>query len=320
MNTVKLIKEITFASIVSVLLMMPFGSVFAEYDPITVEPNNIPTWGPTWCKDTITYRIDNISGLSPDIQGAMKEGITDWKDHAPTNSSGISFSIVEVEDGETPDMILKYKKGGGRVQGQALQQNDNGCFTQVKINVSGKAFGINSDVAQVKSIALQEVGHGLGLLHSDNKKDVMYGQVQSSPNVLLSECDIEAWSLVMKWYVDGDSPYDPGSQTVICGEPGTDPEPSTTATHATVDYTSKGGRMTVTVTLEDKDADPDAIVPNTAVKIELSREGAGVVYQGTKTTDGSGNAKWNFVGVPSGTYSTIVLEPNVVTVANFYTK
>ncbi len=297
--------------------MMPFGSVFSDHDLATDEEigfNNIPTWGPTWCQNEITYRIDNISGLLPEIQDAMRQGITDWVHNAPRNTADVAFSIVPVEDGETPDMILKYKKGGGRVQGQALQQSDNGCFTQVKINVSGKAFGRDSDAAQVKSIALQEVGHGLGLLHSDNNKDVMFGQVQSDPNVRLSECDIKAWELVMKWYVNDVDPvnahnYAPGSQTVTCGEPAIGPEPSTDATHAVVEYNSKGGRMGVTVTLEDRVADPDAIVPNTDVTIELYREGDGMVYTGTKTTNSEGQAKWNFVGATSGTYSTIVLEP-----------
>lgn len=300
----KLIKEITFASFISALLMIPFGSVLAQYDPITIEPNNIPTWGPTWCKDTITYRIDNISGLSPTIQTAMEEGITDWADHAPKNSNNEPFNIIPADPGTTPDLILKYKQGGGRVQGQALQQNDNGCFTQVKITVSGKAFGNDSSADQVKSIALQEVGHGLGLLHSDNNKDVMYGQVQSPPNVTLSKCDIEAWSLVMKWYVDGVSPYAPGSQTVSCGESGSGSGSGSTSTHAIVDYASKGGRMAVTVTLLDS---TDATVPNTDVKIQLSRDGS-VVYEGSKTTGDNGKANWNFVGVSSGTYTTVVLE------------
>jgi len=210
-NSVKLIKEITFASIVSVLLMMPFGSVFSD-DLLTDEFmgfNNIPTNGPTWCKDTITYRIDNISRLSSDIQEAMEKGVTEWADltHAPKDKDGNPFSIVEAEPGATPDIILKYKKGGGRVQGHALSQNDGGCFTQVKINVSGKAFGSDSSAAQVQSIAMQEVGHGLGLRHSDNEKDVMFGTVQPNPNVTLSECDIKAWELVMEWYMDDPQPH-----------------------------------------------------------------------------------------------------------------
>jgi len=292
----------------TILLMVPTSGVFAD-DLINPKPNNIPTWGPTWCDNKITYRIDNISKLLPVIQMAMEKGVTEWARHAPTNPSGEPLQLDKADPGTTPDIILKYKKGGGRVQGHALQQNDGVCFTQVKITVSGKAFGSDSSAAQVQSIAMQEVGHGLGLLHSDNKKDVMYGLVQSNPNVLLSECDIAAWELVMKWYVDGDDPYAPGSETVTCEDAGTGGGGGTdqTATYATVQYKSKGGRMAVTVTLLDEKDGNNVNVPGIEVKIKLSGDN-GSSYTGTKTTDDSGNAKWNFVGVKAGTYTTVVLE------------
>lgn len=196
MNTVKLIKEITFASIVSVLLMMPFGSVFSEnlLDP---EPKNntIPLWGPIWCKDTVTWKIDNADKISEIALDEMRDGIDEWAHHAP---SGITLIEFDPDVHESPDMIIKFKKGGGQVQGQALKRSDsNGCFINVKINVSGKAFGQTNPGNQVKSITIQEVGHGLGLLHSNNTNDVMYGKVQDPPNVLLSQCDITAWKAVI---------------------------------------------------------------------------------------------------------------------------
>jgi len=89
-----------------------------------------------------------------------------------------------------------------------------------------------------------------------------------------------------------------------------------TATHADVSYKSKGGRLGVTVQLLDKsDLQNILVVPDTTVKIELSLDttddgvdNGSVVYVGTKTTDDEGNAKWNFVGAPKGTYSTKVLQ------------
>jgi len=318
----KKIRNSSIIGFLTILLMVPTSGVFAD-DLINPEPNNIPTWGPTWCDNIITYRIDNISKLSPAIQDAMKEGVTEWADHAPTN--GVSPIILEVADpGTTPDIILKYKKGGGKVQGHALQQNDGVCFTQVKINVSGKAFGSDSSAAQVKSIAMQEVGHGLGLLHSDNPNDVMFGTVQSTPNATLSICDIEAWNLVMKWYVIGkpsSEAFAPGSQTVTCGDAGTGGGGGTdqTATYATVQYQSKGGRMAVTVTLLDEKDGNNVNVPGIEVKIKLSGDN-GSSYTGTKTTNDSGNAKWNFVGVHAGTYTTVVLEVDGVSWTSEQTK
>jgi len=143
--------------------MMPSTSIFAN-DLITIEPNTIPLWGPTWCQTEITYRIDNAEKITPEALTELEAGIQSWVDHSPTG-----FTITKVSAGDPADVIIKFKKGGGRVQGQALQQSDsNGCFTSVKISVSGKAFGRDSPSGQVESISAQEFGHGLGLLHSDN--------------------------------------------------------------------------------------------------------------------------------------------------------
>jgi len=173
--------------------MAPTNGIFADHPLLSSEPKNntIPLWGPTWCKDTVTWRIDNADRITDSALAEVIDGITAWEHNPPAG-----FTLTEVANGETPDITIKFKKGGGRVQGQALQHSDNGCFTNVKISVSGKAFGQDSPMGQVKSITIQEIGHGLGLLHSNNTNDVMYGQVQSPPNVKLSLCDLEAWNAV----------------------------------------------------------------------------------------------------------------------------
>lgn len=218
----KLIKEITFASIVSFLLMMPFGSVFSE-DLLNPDPENntIPLWGPTWCKEIVTWRIDNADKISENALAEIRAGIDEWAHHAPSGITLVEFDPI-LHD--SPDMIIKFKKGGGQVQGQALQRSDrDGCFINVKINVSGQAFGQENPGNQVKSITIQEVGHGLGLLHSNNTNDVMYGTVQDPPNVLLSQCDITAWEAVIAG---------PNVNSVTCNptDPGEGPGPSNPTT------------------------------------------------------------------------------------------
>ncbi len=81
-----------------------------------------------------------------------------------------------------------------------------------------------------------------------------------------------------------------------------------TATDAYVTYKSKGGRLGVTVTLLDEsDPNDKLLVPNTTVKIELSLNDSPLLVS-EKTTNDNGEAKWNFVGAPKGTYTTIVLQ------------
>jgi len=212
------------------LLMIPSSSIFAS-DLITREPNTIPLWGPTWCQTEITYRIDNADKITPAALTELKAGIQSWVDHTPAG-----FTITEVNAGDPADIVIKFKKGGGKVQGQARQQNDNGCFTRVSINVSGKAFGVDAPMGQVQSISAQEFGHGLGMLHSNNNQDVMFGNLQSPPNIQLSFCDITAWEAVMEWLISG-STHSPTVSSVSCGTSTPPPPPSPDGTPTALDIT-----------------------------------------------------------------------------------
>ena len=199
MNTMRNAASVLVMSLSIILLMIPSNSVLAGDDLLSAddepENNTIPLWGPRWCQEIVTWRIDNFEKIADNAQAEMLAGIETWSHNKPTDMT-LTLRVFDPEVDESPDIVIKFKKGGGRVQGQALQQSDGGCFTSVKISVSGKAFGRDNPGDQVKSITMQEVGHGLGLLHSDNTNDVMYGTVQSTPNVRLSQCDLDAWSAV----------------------------------------------------------------------------------------------------------------------------
>jgi len=227
-----------------ILLMIPSNSVLANHtgDDLFTEAeepenNTIPLWGPRWCQEIVTWRIDNFEKITGNARNEMFAGIEIWSHNNPTTGiTGITLDEFNPDDPGKPDIVIKFKKGGGRVQGQALQQSDsNGCFTSVKISVSGKAFGRDNPGDQVKSITMQEVGHGLGLLHSDNTKDVMYGTVQSTPNVKLSQCDLDAWSAVQA---------NTGATEVFCnetvtgGDTGTEKPTSIDITHGQEDTTA----------------------------------------------------------------------------------
>jgi len=224
-----------------ILLMIPSNSVLANDtgdDFLAEEPKNntIPLWGPRWCQDIVTWRIDNFEKITESARNEMLAGIEIWSHNNPT---GITLDEFIPTGDEKPDMIIKFKKGGGRVQGQALQQSDGGCFTSVKISVSGKAFGRDNPGNQVKSITMQEVGHGLGLLHSDNTEDVMYGTVQSTPNVKLSQCDITAWIAVQAntGPIEVCNPTDTGGDIGTGGDTGTE-TPSIDITHGKIHETA----------------------------------------------------------------------------------
>jgi len=309
--------KLIIAGISVFLLMVPSSSIFAD-DLSSITPNTIPLWGLTWCQTDITYRIDNAEKITREAFAELDAGIQSWVLHSPDG-----FTIKEVFAGDPADVIIKFKKGGGKVQGRALQHNDgNGCFTSVKITVSGKAFGQDSPLGQVQSISAQEFGHGLGLLHSDNKADVMYGTVQSSPNTKLSDCDIEAWNEVMDWLIEGKStPHPPTVSSVSCpdtngGGPGestscvgTIPDGNNLAekvSKISFDIKSKGRFNDLLITVHVSDSEND--VSDALVKLNLCRDGRDQPWQFQGSTDQNGDVTFKLGKARSNTpYSAYIV-------------
>lgn len=301
----------------TILLMVPTSGVFAV-DLIPVEPNTIPLWGPTWCQPDIKWRIDNSKNITPMALTEMRAAIADWAHHTPGD-----FTITEAEEGEDADVTLKFRKGGGRIQGTAHQQSDGGCFTNVRIAVSGKAFGLDNPGDQVRSITSQEFGHALGLLHSDNDKDVMFGTVQPTPNTLLSNCDIEAWNAVMEWKINNVSPHSPTVSSVSCGtipDDPTDPDPTSCVNAIPVgnsnavqfsdisfDIKSKGRFNDLLITVHVTDGS-NADVSNALVKLNLCRDGRDQPWQFEGSSNQNGEVTFTLGKARSDTpYSAFIV-------------
>ena len=211
----------------TVLVRALHNGEFTDSGTTVVEPVTIPLWGPTWAKSEVTVSVDAGRGVSDAAVHQVRRAIADWQ-HAIDSRTG-RFAFTEVVG--DADVVVKVKKGGGMVQGQALCKSDGGFFIDCKVNVSGKAFGSDNPDDTVLSIAIQELGHSLGLLHADNPDDVMYGTLRNPPNTLISECDLDAWEAVMDWLLmpvtepDPASAYPPVVDSVSCGVVGEDPAP-----------------------------------------------------------------------------------------------
>ncbi len=273
--------------------------VFADhdnYDPVTVVPVTIPLWGPTWDHSPVTVSVDAGRGVTQEAINQVEQAIDDWN-HAIATIGGAPLPfLVPPSVGERAEIIIKVKSGGGMVQGQALAKTDNlGFFIDCKVNVSGKAFGTNNPDDTVLSIALQEIGHCLGLLHADNSDDVMFGTLQDPPNTQVSFCDLDGWAEVMAWLLTGGIPALPTVNSVSCGEtPGgggaTSGDPATVSVGTDNDSYSNRETVNITVTVTDSSANP---VTGAAVTVTLTTA-KGRRLSGSGGTDQRGIVKFTY--------------------------
>ncbi|MBI1893105.1 MAG: hypothetical protein HYS14_03205 [Candidatus Rokubacteria bacterium] len=186
-----------------------------HYGLANIAPETIPLWGPSWDHSPVTIVIQTSKGVTAQALTAITQAIDDWN-HAITTGTGAPFPFLWLVPAGTPaDIVVRPKTGGGMVQGQALCLTDaSGFFRSCKVNISGKAFGLPNSADTVRSIALQEIGHALGLLHAEGpaaSDDVMFGTVQNPPNIQISVCDVSAWAAVMAWLLTGTTPALPSS-------------------------------------------------------------------------------------------------------------
>ena len=280
-------------------LVTSVGVISAD-DTLTdteVGSQTIDLLGLTWDKDEVTWRLDTGGNVTVEAEAAMLAAIDRWTHHLVA----FGFTLIEVVGNEAPDIILKWKKGGGRIAGQARWKQRDGFFQQVTISVSGSAFGTASGAPLVESITMQEIGHGPGLGHSDNSNDVMFGTVQDTPNIQLSDCDIEAWKVVMAWL-----PALGGTGTAV---PPTDPSFSCGTNGGGNGGGTTAGPLTVSVDIVDEpaggynggdkvhldvkviDANGDDVA-GVAVHVIVDKAGSGFA-QGDGTTGSDGKAHFS---------------------------
>ncbi len=202
-------RKVIVASTIMLLLLFPIATVRAT-------PGTIQLIGKEWDHDNLKVYIK----VSPKLQDYISDvlvALNDWStalegasENTVDNSEiggevdGI-FDFQLVDSSREADIVITLHRGTfAGVLGMAiLQDKDNdGYFDKVKISVT-----VGSGVAtreQVRNVLRHELGHGLGLGHSDDPGDLMYPTYDASSvnvDVLPSSLDVNA--LLHIYYNDG---------------------------------------------------------------------------------------------------------------------
>jgi hypothetical protein len=195
------------------------------------------SWGNQIADGILTYRITD--GGNSKVVKAVHQAIDEWNSKVPniqlqeitdsntaadieintnTKAPQVAHSIIRTTDGHA----ISDKKNIKLVQpGEASINFDvSGLITHVDMTISTRALGNSISSSELESIAKHEIGHALGLGHTDFIDDLMSPILTGKANTDISQCDINGIEEANQWKLKEDSsgisPHAPQLQFLKC--------------------------------------------------------------------------------------------------------
>ena len=148
------------------------------------------TWGAELKDGLLTY---NIEKGDKDLEKIIESAFSEWEN----NLNKIYFK--KVKDNNVADIKIKFKKGNINQGGQAnIYFDQNGFIDYVKISVSKTSNGTELNQTILEHIIQHEIGHALGLGHSQFTNSIMYPIVDETV-MKISRCEIDAVKDANNW-------------------------------------------------------------------------------------------------------------------------
>ena len=148
------------------------------------------TWGSELKDNVLTY---NIEKGSKDLEKITESAFSEWEN----NLNNIHFK--NVKDNDAADIEIKFKKGNINKGGEAeIYFDQNRFIDYVKISVSKTSNGTELNQTILEHIIKHEIGHALGLGHSQFRHSIMYPIVDQTV-IEISRCEIDAVKDANNW-------------------------------------------------------------------------------------------------------------------------
>ena len=148
------------------------------------------TWGSELKDNVLTYKIEKDT---KDLEKITASAFSEWEN----NLNNIYFK--NVKDNDAADIEIKFKKGNINKGGEAeIYFDQNGFIDYVKISVSKTSNGTELNQTMLEHIIKHEIGHALGLGHSQFSNSLMYPIVNEAV-MKISRCEIDAVKDANNW-------------------------------------------------------------------------------------------------------------------------
>jgi Matrixin len=171
-------------------------------------------WNDRLADGILTYKIKGGNSAS---QQAINKAIEEW------NSKITTIKLESTDDNTSADIDIKISSKASQVthdvtsitSGHAIADRKNiklvqpgeavisfdasGLITHVDMSISTRALGNSFNTAKLESIAKHELGHALGIGHTDFVGELMSPILTSRTNTSVSECDVNGIAEANQW-------------------------------------------------------------------------------------------------------------------------
>jgi predicted Zn-dependent protease len=189
LNSIDLNLNLILLVVIIVFLILNYKEINAQ----NLDKDKIDlccTWGSELKDDVLTY---NIKKGTKDLEKITASAFSEWEN----NLNNIHFK--NVKDNDAADIEIKFKKGNINKGGEAeIYFDQNRFIDYVKISVSKTSNGTELNQTMLEHIIKHEIGHGLGLGHSQFPHSIMYPIVNEAIKDI-SRCEIDAVKDANNW-------------------------------------------------------------------------------------------------------------------------